>query len=682
VSGIARRIVEPLCEETGRMLTPVALGPHDRMRVSLNEDGTRFVLQPYARMPDGSAHDASWNARNKWFESVPEREQLSAYPCRWEAAVTDVTSLVIDANWPPERLDWETEARAIHDSLLLRFMQQTMNSLLKAKFRERGEVPPLPEGWLDSQEKPLARYQTVAALTSYDGEGNALFMEQGTGKTPTAIAVICNEAREHHATELERTRGARGKSARRTLYKVLVVCPKNVRQNWVNEISSFCTVAGKVNVLRGGKLTRMKTWMDTITVSPDDRDSMFAVCIVSYESVKRSWDFLGSMQWDRVILDESHYIKSVHRDRGKSMLALRDVSDRRLILTGTPVTNSVMDLYMQLEFLGQGMSGFSSWEKFRHFYGVWMRTGNSQYEKLVSVQNLPFLKERLARVAFQVSKRDALPDLPDKAYQVREVEMSPRQHKRYVELQSQLALEIEEGLSGDGSRRMTATNILTKLLRLAQITSGFYAWDQVVDPDSGETLREGRIEREEPNPKIEAMMSVLTDPAEVAEHEKAIVWACFIPDVERICEELAKRGIPHVRFTGSTSDVDRAEAERRFNQQHARDCKVFVGNPAAGGVGLNLRGWDPNMGEQDHGCNCTHVMYYSQNWSMVHRAQSEDRAHRRGTREPVTYWDFVVPGSIDEEIRARVTMKQVNAAGIQDVREIMKRVLETVPDAE
>jgi len=108
------------------------------------------------------------------------------------------------------------------------------------------------------------------------------------------------------------------------------------------------------------------------------------------------------------------------------------------------------------------------------------------------------------------------------------------------------------------------------------------------------------------------------------------------------------------------------------------DCSVFIGNPAAGGVGLNLLGYDyrqQSNREDARLTNCNHEVYYSQNWSLTARAQSEDRAHRTGTRKSVRITDLCIPGSIDEEIRVAVMGKIKTANKIQDVRHILEKIL-------
>jgi DNA repair protein RAD16 len=132
---------------------------------------------------------------------------------------------------------------------------------------------------------------------------------------------------------------------------------------------------------------------------------------------------------------------------------------------------------------------------------------------------------------------------------------------------------------------------------------------------------------------------------------------------------LTADGIDCVSFYGKTSDEQRKEAERRFNEDP--NCKVFLGT-SAGGTGLNLLGYKPHCPD-DYTTNADHVIYYSQNWSP--RTQMEDRNHRKGTRCNVRYTDLVVPKTIDEEIRARVIGKKIHALEVGDIREILQAVL-------
>lgn len=665
VAATVRRVLEPLNEETAELLKPVSLHRYDRLRVEMSEDGRDFVIHPYARRDEGAPFEASFHARFTWIQNVPQREDLKNN--RFALAATDITALIINANWSDDRLDMDDEARTTYDFLVARFLSQTIQSQRRAAYKLKRVMPPVPADWVDHPAKPLAPYQVVGCVTTIGQEGSALLAEQGTGKTPIVIRRVCVEA---HRLAMSAPRP-------KQLYRVLIACPKNVRYNWQHEFNEFSTIPGKVTVLRGGQLDRMSQLIETISVEKDD-DSEFAAVVCSYETIRRSWDELRMVHWHLVVADESHMMKESRTERAKTMLQLRNISDARMILTGTSICNTLVDLYSQLEFLGEGMSGFTGRAAFKNFYCTTRREEGQHEDKIIGYVNVPFLQERLARIAFMITKKEALPDLPDKVYDICTVEMTPTQRERYIQLQDQLALEIEGG--GEDGKQMLAQHILTKLLRLAQITSGFYSWDPKLDPESGDVIDARVIEYANPNPRLEQFIE---DVRALGDDEKAIVWACFKPNIRQISERLTLEGIPHGCYTGDTSDADRAALENAFNRTHARDMKVFVGNAAAGGTGLNLRGYDPDAtGDADHGCDCTFVGYYSQGWSMVHRNQSEDRAHRRGTRRNVRYRDYVCAGTIDEEIRVRVMNKTLTALTLQDVREIMRRVLEGVPDDE
>lgn len=580
-------------------------------------------------------------------ERLPEAHRIGP------TAVTVPTteSVVTLLSKHKERLVFvDDTARLTFDYRLASFKADELNALAVAAFKERGEVP---NGEYELHpDLPLSPYQKVALSCADRSEGYALFMQQGTGKTPIVIALACNAAK---ALDEDRA------------YRVLITCPNNVRHNWQSEIHRFATCPVKTQVLRGGVVKRTDQFLTLITAAGKAK-VIFAIC--SYGSIVSTPTLFG-VDWDLAVLDESHYIKWPRTTRyKKGAIKLRDCSKKRLCLTGTPVTNAPFDLWSQFEFLGEGESGFTSFEAFRSFYGVFdnRNTHASGHERLVGLQNLPFLKEKLARKAFIISKEEALPDLPDKVYDTHEVEMTKAQADFYKDLAAHLALEIEADLETSENKQLTINNVLVKLLRLAQITSGFVSWDPVVDPETGDVLRERVIEPLDPNPKIDGLLELIK---EKPYESKTIIWASFRENIRAIRAALADNGYSSVEFTGSTSDKDRQAAEEAFNRDP--DCRFFVGNPGAGGVGLNLLGYPP--GEESYASNCDHVIYYSQDWSSTKRSQSEDRAHRRGARSNVRITDLVVPETIDEDIRVRVMNKIANAMELQDLRELLRKLL-------
>ena len=207
---------------------------------------------------------------------------------------------------------------------------------------------------------------------------------------------------------------------------------------------------------------------------------------------------------------------------------------------------------------------------------------------------------------------------------------------------------------------VTVNHVLTRMLRLAHITSGFVTIDAVYDPLTGEQLGEREINRLDPNPKLEAMVQRLK---EMPEGDKAIVWACWRMDLKTIAARLKLEGIDHVTYHGSTSEKDREVAVDRFNNDTR--VRVFLGNPDCAGQAVNLLGQASPL----HDAVWMHV--FSQNWKPATRSQKEKRFHRKGTRRPVQVVDWCVPDSIDEQIRARVMKKRIMATKIQDIRELL-----------
>jgi len=658
-------ILEPLTQATKNTLKPFALNRRDYLEIDLDSRGDRFVIEACVYQ-DGIRTDRtpSYNAATKWVSKVPEAYQPKGWPYgRWLMAGTDFTAIVIAHQWPSDRLKFKTpEARTLYEFLLMRFLVQTKNAVLAADFKKNEVVPEAPQDFIEHPDPDLrlSPYQKAGTFISYNTNAYAFFMQQGTGKTPMAIERMCMEGR--------RKRREKGE-----MLWVLVLCPKQARTNWEDEIERFATSGGKVAVARGDQFRRIKAIQDA--VRPED-DCDFGCCIASYESIDRSWNAFGMVPWDLAIMDESHYIKWHGTKRFQMACRLREISEKRLILTGTPVTNTPFDLWSQWEFLNNGLSGFMVFKNFRKFYGKFERNQGSSIERLMALRNLPLIQERLARTSFSITKEEAKLNLPPKTYDAYEVSMTEKQRKYYKMLVKQLAIEIEED-EAEG-KELTAEHILTKLMRLAQITSGFVKWDNKIDPNTGETIELGQIEQidKAENAKASALMEILNVDYENDPNSKTLVWATFIEDVRAICERLTKEGIKFVAYhkvvKGDGRVKDAEEAKKVFNGDP--DVRVFVGNPASAGEALNMVGYDYES-DNPAPTYAGRVVYFSQNWSAVQRSQSEDRAHRRGTRGNVQITDLVVPGTIDQEIRERVVMKRKIADMTLDVRDILDRVL-------
>lgn len=667
IDTITRKFIEPLNDATKRLLSPIKVAKNDHLHVELDSAGKRFVFNFYAKFPNETKNmfdespeirrSPSWRFR-EFINRIPERKRLFAPDKeKWMVAGTDFTAILMNAIWPSDKITFDKDSKLLYDFLLLRFLKQTINSRVKAAYKLKGEIPDMPDDFIDHPEKPLFSFQKVALMTSIDEEGTNLWMEQGTGKTPIIIARICLEGHRVYQKE-------------KRMYRALIVVPKSMRMNWHNKFIEFATRPGKLTVLRGGQLTRVKLMVEAFKA---DEDSEYTVVICSYGSAIESWEALRMIEWDLCTLDEAHMIKGYRTKRWAKMRELRELCKQRSGLTGTPLANKLFDCFTQLEWLGEGLSGFTSYKSFKSFYGQFIN--NDGHEVLTGYQNLPLLQERFSRLCFMITRDEAMPELPKKTYDVLEVEMTKFQRDCYVSLQKQLVIEIEQDLFHSENKMLTANHILTKLLRLSQITAGYLKWDAEIDSEGNATG--GSIQAISPNPKIDMLVELLKNKRP---QEKTIIWTNWVWVILALSKRFAEEDIKHVVYYGATNDKDRQIAEDSYNKDPS--VKVFIGNPTCGGIGLDLWGhWPAWVGtDKELDTDTTQEIYYSQNWSLIDRSQSEDRPVRIGTRVSVQVTDMVVPNSIDEEIALRVLNKRMTALELQDIKDIMTRILNAIPN--
>ena len=619
--------VRPLCEATSNLLKPIDLHPQDRFFIDVDKKFTRFTIRPDFHAPT--------SATDQWIDRFPEHSYLGGGLVK--VPTTDISALVMTALFPdPHRTHVDKHSRDLLEYLALSFIAQTVRAEKQADFKNHGLVD-----FVDSTGI-MAPYQCVATDCSIGSEFYALFMEQGTGKTLVTIRRVDHDA--------ERKDGP---------YRTIVIFPNALKLNWESEIRKFstCDSIGIFPMRTGsGRMERIKTIIEAAVCKKKQ-----VYVLASYEELRGTIEQIVTLDWDLGVLDESHYIKNHLSLRAKNSTSLREKCKSRMILTGSPILNHPGDLFAQLEFLTKGGSGFSSNEAFKNFYMSMVQTGPQQL-LYIGNQNVPLLQERLARMSFLITKKEALKDLPPKVYDIVTVEMTEEQNVIYNDVARTLQHELE-------GATITTNNILTKMLRLAQITSGFVPLDKVLtltanaDGSLEESWQEAEVLRIDPNPKLESLIELLK---KKDFHEKTIVWACWQQDIKTISARLKIEGIEAVSYYGLTKPTQREEHVVEFNENPA--CKVFVGNAACAGVGLNLLG----NSTPEHACD--HVIYYSQDWSAGKRMQSEDRAHRRGTKRTVRITDLCIPGTIDTEIRDRVTGKRLRAKRIQDIRELLARV--------
>lgn len=408
----------------------------------------------------------------------------------------------------------------------------------------------------------------------------------------------------------------------------LVLAPKGVYRNWSEkEIPTHLPDDIKREILvwdasasagRKEKLFKqIKDW--------DGKTLQFLVfnieSLISEKGRKLIVDFIRRHDGNVfALVDESTCIKNHKAKRTKAAIDLGSKCKVRRIATGSPVTNSPLDLYSQCAFLDRSLLGSGSYYAFKNTYANIERVPNRQgqhYEKILSYKNLDKLSEKLNKFSYRVTKKECL-DLPDKIYTTRDVELSPEQEKIYREMydyQYALLKKDEQEF-----HEMSAQVILTKLLRLHQVLCGTFV------SDDGDVVPI-------PNNRLTALKEVLEETS-----GKAIIWATYLADIEAIKKMLTEEygEDSFVTYYGATSSEDRVKAIELF-QDESSPVRFFLGNVQTAGRGITLTA-------------ASTVIYYSNNFSLELRQQSEDRAHRLGQKNKVTYVDLVVRGSLDEKI--------------------------------
>jgi SNF2 family DNA or RNA helicase len=451
--------------------------------------------------------------------------------------------------------------------------------------------------------KPYLHQEEVLSA-SWDKINWAFFMEMGTGKSKVCIDT---------ATMLYENN---------KIDTFIVVAPKGVYRNWANlEIPAHMPdrVANNATTL---------IWRPTPTKAL--RESLFSfmqpageglrILVMNVEalSTKKGQQYLAAvLKASKALLaiDESTAIKSPKASRTKALIKLSGLATYRRILTGFPVTQSPMDLWAQCRFMSPDLLGDcgEDFYQFQYRYAIRQRKhlGTHSFDQIVGYRNLEELSVLLKNFSSRIMKDECL-DLPSKIYSQRNVQLSPDQKRIYNDLKEYALAHIND------HEFMTATNVMTQLLRMQQVLSGH------TKSDSGEIIE---IE----DNRINELIACLDET-----DGKAIIWSRFRYDIKRIASALTKRYGPQstVTYFGDTTDEQRSEAIERFQNGKAR---FFVGNPQTGGYGITLTA-------------ATTVVYFANSFDLAVRMQSEDRAHRIGQKEHVTYIDLIAEDTIDERI--------------------------------
>tara|TARA_R100001244_G_scaffold387_1_gene818 strand:+ start:1336 stop:2778 length:1443 start_codon:yes stop_codon:yes gene_type:complete len=444
-------------------------------------------------------------------------------------------------------------------------------------------------------------HQLEALKRSWNKQEYAYFMEMGTGKSKVLIdniAVLYDRGEINAA---------------------VIVAPKGVYKNWSEReipIHMPDHVLRHVGIWNPAPTKKQK--LGLLKLFEIMEELKILVINVEAFSTKKGVAFVEKFLLAHnalLAVDESTTIKNPKAQRTKNLVKLAINTKFRRILTGFPVTRSPLDLYSQAEFLSPQLLGHASYYTFQNRYAqlINRNMGHRTFRQVVGYQNIEELTAKVGEFSYRVLKKACL-DLPDKVYKRREVELTPEQRKIYKEIKEYAIAELES------HEIVSVTSVLTQILRLHQVVCGF------VKHDKG-------TEVEIKNNRTNELLNVLEEL-----QGKTIIWANYQYDIKRITRTLQETtGAESVAtYYGGTPEDERQPIIDRFQDPNSK-LQYLVSNVQTGGYGITLHA-------------ASNVIYYSNNYDLEKRLQSEDRAHRIGQVNKVTYIDLLSPNTVDEKI--------------------------------
>lgn len=442
-------------------------------------------------------------------------------------------------------------------------------------------------------------------------KGFGLLFEMGCGKTLTAIAVM----------------GAAYKMGK--IRKVLIVAPTSVCAVWPKEFEDYAAFPFTVRTMLGDKNKRLKELSD-LQRFPYPH---LKVAVINYESTWRDGIFeaLEEYDADMIICDESQRIKTHDSEQSKAMHRLGDKARYKMILSGTPVQNEAVDIFSQYRFLDSTVFG-QNFYTFRNRYAV---MGGFNKKQIVAYRDLDQLIQKEHSIAYRVTKDEAL-DLPEQTFENRYIAMSPKERQIYDRIRRDSFAELQNGGT------ITATTVLTKLLRLQQFTGGFLVEDDATKP---QMVSRG---------KLDALSDILQDYV-IEGKKKLVIFARFLPEVheiEKLTEKMLKKhGMKAVSIYGEIKKELRGDIVQQF--QTDPSTVVFIGQIDTAGTGITLTAADT-------------CVYYSVNFNYATYSQSLSRIHRIGQRNCCNYIHLVVENSIDSQVLEALSKKEGLAKTVVD----------------
>ncbi len=469
------------------------------------------------------------------------------------------------------------------------------------KFKKRLWQPPQIPQTITAKLRNYQKQGVAWIYTLYKNNfGGCLADDMGLGKTLQVITAIAKAMDEYYQNPQDTGQLDQKPSHQLELFDKngkrlhnLIIVPKSLIHNWINEFKKF---APSYSII---------SYTGTYRSKLHDELLNHDFIITSYGVVRNDIDFLSQMEFFYVVLDESQYIKNPN---SKIYQAVRKLNAKhKMILTGTPIENSLTDLWTQMNFINPGLLG--SYNFFRkYFISQIERAGNEEVKAELKQLISPFILRR--------TKQEVVKDLPDLIEQTVYCEMTPDQHLIYENEKSKIRNEILK-IYQKGKLKETSIYILRALTRLRQIANHPRIINKSAEINSGkfEIVKQ----------KIETVID---------ENHKVLIFSSFVRHLEIYRDYIEKRGWKYAMLTGESEH--REDIISKFQKND--DIKIFLISLKAGGVGLNLTAAD-------------YVFLLDPWWNPATEQQAISRAHRIGQTNNVFVYRFITVGSVEEKIQ-------------------------------
>jgi superfamily II DNA or RNA helicase len=436
--------------------------------------------------------------------------------------------------------------------------------------------------------------------------GACLADDMGLGKTLQTIALLLKVSELNENSEVETTDFIQVQPQQLNLFEAvsiskrkvpkktsLIVMPASLIHNWFNEFRRFAPSLHILKFAGGERISSSATF------------SKYDVVLTTYGYARNTIELFASFHFNYIILDESQMIKNPYSKTYESLCRLQ--SKHKLVLTGTPIENKLLDLWSQMNFINPGILGNLKFFKETYVENI---ERNNQFV-IDNQKNVikPFLLRR--------HKQDVLTELPDKQEQVVYCKMSSSQEKIYVAEKSKIRNEILDKITHGQSAKNMSINILQAMMRLRQIASHPALCNEDSEDGSG---------------KFDEIIRSIENVIE--EGHKVLIFSSFVAHLNLIKQQLDSTNIKSAYLTGETRNRETVVA----SFQKDETIPVFLISIKAGGVGLNLTQAD-------------YVFIIDPWWNPAVEEQAISRSHRMGQKNNVFVYRFISENTIEEKIQ-------------------------------